>query len=122
MRAKLHAIKEDLRRRMHQPITEQGKWLMRVVTGFFNYHAVPTNHRALAAFRDEITRGWQQTLRRRSQKGTINWDTMRALANTWLPRPCILHPWPNQRFAVRHPRWEPYAGKPHVRFCAGGAQ
>ena len=20
------------------------------------------------------------------------------------------------------PRWEPYAGKPHVRFCAGGAQ
>ena len=27
-----------------------------------------------------------------------------------------------QRFAVIHPRWEPYAGKPHVRFCAGGAQ
>ena len=25
-------------------------------------------------------------------------------------------------FAVTHPRWEPYAGKPHVRFCAGGAQ
>src|SRR5882672_5668192 len=24
--------------------------------------------------------------------------------------------------AVTHPRWEPYAGKPHVRFCAGGAQ
>src|SRR5262245_48423132 len=24
-------------------------------------------------------------------------------------------------FAVTHPRWEPYAGKPHVRFCAGGA-
>jgi hypothetical protein len=24
---------------------------------------------------------------------------------------------------IRHyPRWEPYAGKPHVRFCAGGAQ
>jgi hypothetical protein len=23
--------------------------------------------------------------------------------------------------AVTHPRWEPYAGKPHVRFCAGGA-
>jgi hypothetical protein len=27
-----------------------------------------------------------------------------------------------ERFAVTHPRWEPYAGKPHVRFCAGGAQ
>ena len=27
-----------------------------------------------------------------------------------------------KRFAVTHPRWEPYAGKPHVRICAGGAQ
>ena len=26
------------------------------------------------------------------------------------------------RLAVKHPRWEPYAGKLHVRFCAGGAQ
>ena len=25
-------------------------------------------------------------------------------------------------FAVTHPRWEPDAGKPHVRFCAGGAR
>ena len=22
----------------------------------------------------------------------------------------------------QHPRWEPYAGKPHVRICAGGAR
>ena len=26
------------------------------------------------------------------------------------------------RPAVKHPRWEPYAGKPHVRFYAGRAQ
>src|SRR5215469_12748658 len=26
-----------------------------------------------------------------------------------------------QAIAVIHPRWEPYAGKPLVRFCAGGA-
>src|SRR6516165_4948142 len=26
-----------------------------------------------------------------------------------------------QASAVIHPRWEPYAGKPPVRFCAGGA-
>ena len=25
------------------------------------------------------------------------------------------------RPAVKHPRWEPYAGKPHVRICAGCA-
>ena len=122
MRVKLQAIKQELRRRLHQPIAMQGKWLKQVVTGYFNYHAVPTNTRALAAFRDELTRSWQRILRRRSQRGPVNWEQMRSLANTWLPRPRILHPWPNQRFAVTHPRWEPYAGKPHVRFCAGGAQ
>ena len=51
MRAKLKEIKEELRRRMHQPIPEQGEWLEQVVSGYFNYHAVPTNSRALAAFR-----------------------------------------------------------------------
>jgi len=122
MRAKLQALKQELRRRMHQPIPAQGKWLMQVVRGYFNYHAVPTNRPALVAFRDEITRKWRRSLSRRSQKGALNWKRMKSLADAWLPKPDVLHPWPRQRFAVSHPRWEPYAGKPHVRFCAGGAQ
>jgi RNA-directed DNA polymerase len=44
---KLLEVKEELRRRMHRPIPDQGKWLKQVVSGFFNYHAVPTNGRAL---------------------------------------------------------------------------
>src|SRR6266545_936615 len=51
MRAKLQAIKQELRQRRHQPIPVQGKWLRQVVKGYFNYHAVPTNSQALAAFR-----------------------------------------------------------------------
>src|SRR5271165_2977609 len=42
MRAKLREIKEQLRKRMHEPIPEQGRWIKQVVTGFFAYHAVPT--------------------------------------------------------------------------------
>ena len=42
MRAKLKALKAELRRRMHEPIPEQGKWLAQVVRGYFAYHAVPT--------------------------------------------------------------------------------
>ena len=94
----------------------------RVVTGFFNYHAVPTNRAALVAFRDQVIDLWRRTLRRRSQKDGSTWDRIVKLADDFLPKPRILHPWPNQRFAVKHPRWEPYAGKPHVRFCAGGAR
>jgi len=121
MQAKLRTIKEELRRRMHQPIPEQGQWLGRVVRGYFNHHAVPTNARALHVFRHHITDLWRRALRRRSQKDRITWARMTKLVDAWLPKPLILHPWPSDRFAVTHPRWEPYAGKPHVRFCAGGA-
>jgi RNA-directed DNA polymerase len=122
MRAKLKDVKERLRRCMHRPVPEQGRWLGQVVRGYFNYHAVPTNSRALAVFRDEIVKAWRQALRRRSQRDALTWKRIGQLADDWLPRPCILHLWPRKRFAVAHPRWEPYAGKPHVRFCAGGAQ
>ena len=121
MQAKLRMIKDELRRRMHQPIPKQGRWLGRVVRGYFNYHAVPTNARALDVFRHHVTDLWRRTLRRRSQKDRLTWERMTQLADAWLPKPIILHPWPSERFAVTHPRWEPYAGKPHVRFCAGGA-
>ena len=104
MRAKLREVKEELRRRMHQPIPQQGKWLRQVVTGYFNYHAVPTNGPALATFRDEIVRRWRRVLIRRSQKGALTWARITRLADDWLPKPRIVHPWPNQRFAVRHPR------------------
>jgi group II intron reverse transcriptase/maturase len=121
MRAKLKAIKEEMWRRIHQPIVEQGKWLWYVVRGYFNYHAVPTNARALDVFRHHVIDLWRRTLRRRGQKDRTTWERMAQLANAWLPKPIILHPWPSERFAVTHPRWEPYAGKPHVRFYAGGA-
>jgi len=122
MRAKLKMIKTELWRRMHQPIPKQGKWLWYVVNGYFNYHAVPTNARALHVFRHHVTDLWRRTLRRRSQKDRMTWDRMTQLVDAWLPKPTIFHPWPSDRFAVTHPRWEPYAGKPHVRFCAGGAR
>jgi RNA-directed DNA polymerase len=122
MRAKLKEVKDTLRRRLHQPIPEMGAWLGQVVRGYFNYHAVPANGAALVTFRHHITKLWLRTLQRRGDRGKMTWDRIAKLAADYLPRPLILHPWPEKRFAVRHPRWEPYAGKPHVRFCAGGAQ
>jgi len=122
MRAKLAEVKQGLRLRMHWPIPQQGQWLKQIVTGYFNYHAVPTNARALATIRFHIVDLWIRTLRRRSQKDRTGWARITRLANDVLPIPRILHPWPDRRFAVRHPRWEPYALIGHVRICAGGAQ
>ena len=104
MRAKLLEIKTQMRKRMHASIPEQGKWLRSVVTGFFAYHAVPTNQRALSAFRHHVVELWRKSLRRRSQKTKLTWERMTELVNDWLPIPRILHPWPDQRFAVKHPR------------------
>src|SRR5258706_507648 len=122
MREKLREIKEELRRRMHQPIPEQGRWLAQVVRGFFAYHAVPTNFPALSAFHHHIKRLWLRALRRRSQKDRTTWERIKKIAADYLPQPKILHPWPQQRFAVKHPRWEPRAGIPLARICAGGGR
>jgi len=104
MRAKLKMVQEEMRRRMHQPIPDQGTWLYYVVRGYFNYHAVPTNFRALVAFRTEIARRWRRVLTRRSERTKLNWKQTKQLIDTWLPQPRILHPWPDKRFAVSHPR------------------
>jgi len=109
MRAKLRELKEALRRCMHDSIPEQGRWLAQVVRGYFNYHAVPTNAKSLVAFRHHVTDLWRRTLKRRGQKDRTTWDRMARLATDFLPAVRILHPWPQARFAVTHPRWEPGA-------------
>ena len=104
VRKKLQEIKTELRQRMHQTIPSQGRWLKQVVTGHFAYYAVPTNSRALSAFRHYVADLWRRTLRRRSQKDGFTWDRITKLVDGWLPTPRILDPWPDQRFAVKHPR------------------
>jgi group II intron reverse transcriptase/maturase len=104
MRAKLQEIKEGLRRQMHWPIPETGKWLGQIVAGYFAYHAVPTNSAAISAFRYHVIILWHRRLRRRSQRTRLVWTQMAKLADEFLPKPRILHPWPSARFAVRHPR------------------
>ena len=101
LRAKLHSVKAELRRRMHLPIPEQGEWLARVLRGHLVYYAVPDNSEALRAFREKVIRHWLHALRRRSQKTNMTWTRMRRLADRWLPQPRILHPWPDARFDAR---------------------
>jgi RNA-directed DNA polymerase len=95
---KLKAVKAELRRRMHNSILEQGKWLRTVIRGYFEYHAIPGNMKALGTFRTQVTRIWYKTLRRRSQKTKLDWEKMNVIANRWLPVARILHPWPEKRF------------------------
>ncbi len=103
MRATLRAIKVKLRKRMHRPLGETARWLRRVVQGWLNYHAVPSNSRRLGRFVDEVTRIWLKVIRRRSQRGRSRWTwaRMQRLVRRHLPRPRITHPYPSKRFHAR---------------------
>ncbi len=101
MRAKLHDLKVEMRRRRHLPIPEQGRWLASVLRGHYEYYAVPDNSRALGAFRHAVTAMWLRSLRRRSQRSRMTWERLAPIAGRWLPQPRIRHPWPNARFDAR---------------------
>jgi group II intron reverse transcriptase/maturase len=104
LRAKLRAVKEQLQRRRHDPISEVGEWLHRVVQGWYNYHAVPCNGTRLKQFRSQVIWLWHRALRRRGTRHPITWERFGPLVDYWIPRPYIRHPWPALRFAATHPR------------------
>lgn len=101
MTAKLHEVTDQLLRRRHRPIPEQGAWLGAVVRGHIAYYGVPTNGHGLGAFRTQVARRWCRALRRRSQRHRLTWTRMNRLVQRWLPPARIKHPWPDQRFDVR---------------------
>ena len=101
MQAKLRQIKDELVRRRHLPIPEQGRWLASVVRGHLAYYAVPGNSDAIIAFRTQVIRHWQRALRRRSQRHRLDWQRMNRLSIRWLPPARITHPYPDKRFDAR---------------------
>jgi RNA-directed DNA polymerase len=104
MRAKLREIEERLRATRHDGVEAQGRWLGQVLRGWLAYYAVPMSAPAITAFRHHAVERWHHALRRRGQRHRLPWRRMRVLAERYLPFPRILHPWPEQRFLVTHPR------------------
>jgi group II intron reverse transcriptase/maturase len=100
LRAKLRAVEDELRRRMHRPIADQGQYLRAVVAGHSRYFAVPCNGARVQVFREQVARLWHRTLCRRSQAKHLSWKRMHRIVEHWLPHPRICHPYPNQRLIV----------------------
>jgi group II intron reverse transcriptase/maturase len=103
MRDTLTAIREKLFQRRHEPVPVQGEWLRRVLNGYFQYHAVPTNLMRLNGFRSEVCRAWRHALRRRSQRSRLNWDRFNRLTRKYVPLCRVLHPYPEERFFAFRP-------------------
>ena len=104
LEAKLQQVKQSLRERMHEPVAQMGEWLGRVLSGFYQYHAVPGNWASLNRFRVRVGRYWRHVLERRSQRGRLSATRIARLLGRWLPHARLAHPYPNVRFDARHPR------------------
>lgn len=101
LRDKIKKVREQLFRKRHRPVSEQGSWLRAVMQGHFNYYGVPGNRKALDTFRTQIQHSWLEALRRRSHKArSLTWERMKKLIATWLPTARTVHPYPNQRLCV----------------------
>jgi len=101
MRRKLREVRAELRRRMHDPVPEVGKWLGSVVRGHVRYYGVPNNSATLWTFRYRVLWLWRRVASRRSQKGHVTWDQVNRWARQWIPRPQVCHPHPSPRLRVR---------------------
>lgn len=100
MRATLAALRETLMRRRNEPVPILGRWLGRVVRGYFNYYAVPGNMYRLISFRTEVRRAWRHALMRRSQRHRLPWSRFSRLIMKYLPRCRVARPLPSERFYV----------------------
>jgi group II intron reverse transcriptase/maturase len=97
---KLSEVKAELRRRLHRPVPEVGRWLRSVVQGHVNYYGVPLNYAALSSFRYQVIWRWRRALSRRSQKGRVTWARVLRLAKLWLPPVRITHAYPSERLCL----------------------
>ena len=98
--AKLKEVYQEMKRRMHDAIPEQGAYLRAVVGGHIRYYGVPMNSHSISGFRKEVCRLWWKALKRRSHKHRLPWERMKRLVDRWLPLARVCHPYPLVRFSV----------------------
>ena len=101
MRAKLKAIKAELRKSMHDPIAKTGAWVKQMLQGHLNYFAVAGNDKSLWWFFNEVRWLWLKSLKRRSQNARLSWEKFTRLVDRFFPPIKVLHPLPCHRFDAR---------------------
>jgi group II intron reverse transcriptase/maturase len=103
-KAKLGALRKEMRRRKHDPVVEQHRWLRAVLRGHANYYGVPGNSTAMASFRHQVRIAWHRQLQRRSQRARWTKDKRQRFETRFpLPTLRISHPRPHHRFFAKHP-------------------
>jgi hypothetical protein len=100
--AKLATLRQQVRKRRHEPPRVQQAWLSSVLRGHDNYYGVPGNYAALRSFHRHVTQSWHRQLQRRSQRARWTKEQLEAFEKRFpLPPPRIRRPRPMLRTAAR---------------------
>jgi RNA-directed DNA polymerase len=101
MRVQLQEVKTELRRRLHRPVPETGRWLGQIIRGHMAYYAVPDNIGSVSSFVYHVRWLWYRALCRRSQRRRMNWTRFNKICERFFPPVRIMHPQPLHRFDAK---------------------
>jgi hypothetical protein len=79
MTAKLKTLRQELKRRRHQPVREQQGWLTVALRGHYADYSLTGNSRSLGRFKEQVQRAWRWALRRRGQRSRLPWARFNRL-------------------------------------------
>ena len=94
-------MREQLRRMKHHPVEEQARAINQILRGHFNYYGIAGNAKKLHAFWDFTRKEWKHSLSKRSQKGRLTWEDLKALL--------VKHPLAPPRIRISYPQLAAYA-------------
>ena len=91
---KLKELRQEMKRRRHEPLRDQQRWLAAVSRGHYAYYGVTGNSPSLWQFHRQLVKAWLRALRRRGQRPHLPWQRYRSLLKVFvLPPPRIVHDW-----------------------------
>ncbi len=97
MISKLKELRVEMKRRRHEPVADQSRWLGSVLRGHYGYFGITGNASSIGKFHRGVVLWWQWVLRRRGQRPKLPWQRYAAiLARHPLPTPRIVHNWRTQ--------------------------
>jgi hypothetical protein len=91
---KLKELRVEMKKRRHEPVADQSRWLGSVLRGHYGYFGITGNADSIGKFHRGVVLWWRWVLRRRGQRPKLPWERYAAiLARHPLPTPRIVHNW-----------------------------
>ena len=98
---KLKELRAAMKKRRHDPVADQSRWLGAVLRGHYAYFGITGNSARITKFHLAVVQWWRWVLRRRGQRPKLPWARFKAILNRFaLPRPRIVHNWRYQMRAL----------------------